>query len=306
MKNKDKSTIMDNMFYIDNHTHGAFGINFNTANKDEIIFLLKKLYEKNIRGICPTLVGDTNKNIQEQLKIFKEIRQKQLKAPQKEALVLGVHIEGSFLSPDKAGIQDKSVFLKPSIENFKNLVGDFEDIIKIVTIAPEEDIDLTDYLNEKNIKTQAGHTIGENLGGCVATTHHFNAMNSIHHRKKSIALEALIRDDIYCEIIADLIHCSNEILKLLLKTKPKDKIILVSDSLPSSNYDKDIIFCGKKIKQGKDEKGILAGSNLTLDEICLNLISKEILSREDIIQMAFKNQIKYLNLKSNEIDILNQ
>ena len=68
-----------------------------------------------------------------------------------------------------------------------------------------------------------------------------------------------------------------------------------------------VIFCNKKInKDGKDEFGTLAGSNKTLDEICSNLIEKEILSKEDIDQMGFKNQIKYLNLTKYEIDILNR
>ena len=291
---------------IDNHTHGAFGINYNEANYDEIKFVLSELYKRNIKGICPTLVGDDDNKIYNQLKIFKKIRNEQLKKINAEALVLGVHLEGTFLSPNKSGIQDKNVFKKPTQENFKTLVSDCEDIIKIVTIAPEEDINLIDYLNEKNIKTQAGHTIGESLKSCVATTHHFNAMNSIHHRNKSIALEGLIRDDIYCEIIPDLIHTNIDILKLVLKTKPKDKIIFISDSLPSANYDKDIIFCNKKInKFGKDENDTLAGSNKTLDVICNNLIENKILAREDIIQMGFKNQIKYLNLSKEEIDILN-
>ena len=198
------------------------------------------------------------------------------------------------------------VFKKPTVDNFKDMVGDFKDIVKIVTIAPEEDIDLISYLNDKNIKTQAGHTIGTSLKKCKGTTHLFNAMNGIHHRDNSVALEALISDDVYCEIIADLIHCSKEIIKLLLKCKLKEKILLVSDSLPSSHYNKNIVFCGKKIsKEGKDSKGIIAGSNKTLDEICKKLLNEGILSKQDINQMAFINQIEYLNLKNNEIDILN-
>jgi len=304
---KGKSKLPENLYFIDNHTHGAYGINFNYANYNEIKFLLKELYKRNIKGICPTLVGETNENIQKQLQLFKKIKQEQLNNIQNECLILGVHLEGSFLSPQKAGIQDKTVFLKPTIENFKNLVGNFEDIIKIITIAPEEDINLINYLNEKNIKTQAGHTIGDNLKGCIATTHHFNAMNSIHHRNSSIALSGLIQDEIYIEGIFDLIHLSKDIIKLILKTKPKNRIILISDSLPCAHSNKDIIFCNKKInQQGKDINGTLAGSNKTLDEICYELINQKILDTKDIAIMAFKNQIEYLNLSNEEINILNR
>ena len=56
---------MNNIFYIDNHIHGSFGINFNYANYDEIKYVLKELFKKNIRGICPTLVGETPENMRQ-------------------------------------------------------------------------------------------------------------------------------------------------------------------------------------------------------------------------------------------------
>ncbi len=298
---------MNNLKFIDNHTHGSFGINFNYGNYDEIKFLLKELFKRNIKGICPTLVGDKKENILAQLEIFKKIKNEQLENYTNETLILGIHLEGSFLSKEKSGIQDKKVFLEPTVSNFKELTQKYENIIKIVTIAPENDIDLIDYLNSKNIKTQAGHTIGTKIKNAKGVTHLFNAMNSIHHRNPSIALEALVKDEIYCEIIPDLIHTNENILKLILKAKPKEKILLISDSLPSSNFNKDIIFCGKKInKEGKDEFGTLAGSNKTLDKICYNLIEKNILSKTDVQKMAFENQIKYLSLNDREIDILNK
>ena len=147
---------MNNLKFIDNHTHGTFGVNFNYANYDEIKTVLKNLYKRNIKGICPTLVGESNENIQKQLALFNKIKQEQLKQTKDETFIIGVHLEGSFLSKEKSGIQDKKVFKIPSITNFKELVGKYEKIIKIVTIAPENDIDLIDYLRflvvEKQLK----------------------------------------------------------------------------------------------------------------------------------------------------------
>ena len=65
---------MNNLFFIDTHIHGAFGVNFNTANYSEIKYLLEKLYKKNIKGICPTLVGDTKENLTRQLEVIKKIK----------------------------------------------------------------------------------------------------------------------------------------------------------------------------------------------------------------------------------------
>ena len=296
-----------NCKYIDNHTHGSFGINFNNATYDEMKFVLKELYKKNIKGICPTLVGDCDENIYNQLKLFKQIKNEQLKETLNETFIIGVHLEGTFLSSSKVGIQDNSVFKKPTIENFKNLAKDCEDVIKIVTIAPEENIDLIEYLNKKNIKTQAGHTSSKTMNECAGVTHIFNAMNTIHHREPSVALEGLLNEEKYIEVIGDLFHISLDMLKLILKVKPKNRIILISDSLPLSNHDKDIIFCNKKInKDGKDDNGVIAGSIQTLDSICELLIKKKVLTKEDINYLAFENQINYLNLDKNEINILNR
>jgi N-acetylglucosamine-6-phosphate deacetylase len=131
-------------------------------------------------------------------------------------------------------------------------------------------------------------------------------MPQIHHRNNSITLEGLTNDKIYCEIIADLIHTSKNTLKLFLKSKPLEKILLISDSLPSSHFKEKIIFCNKEIINGKDKEGTLAGSNNTIDEICKNLIKEKILTKDEIKICAFENQIKYLNLKNREIDILKQ
>ena len=78
-------------------------------------------------------------------------------------------------------------------------------------------------MNEKKYITQAGHSVGDSLQNCVGVTHLFNAMKSIHHRNNSLALQALITDSVYVEVIGDLIHLSNDILKLILKTKPNNQ-----------------------------------------------------------------------------------
>ncbi|MBQ8476330.1 hypothetical protein IJ531_04635 [bacterium] len=293
---------MEKLFLIDNHTHGAFGINFNYADYNEMKFVLEELFKRGIIAICPTLVGESDENIKRQLKLFKKIKEEQLLNPKKECFIIGAHLEGSFLNPERPGIQDINTFKTPDIENFKNLAGEYEDIIKIVTIAPELDLGLIDYLNSKNIIPQAGHTKGCDIKNSKGVTHLFNTMPQIHHRNPSIALSALIKDDIYTEIIADLVHLSNDILKLIFKTKPLDKILLISDSLPCAHSESDIIFCNKQInKEGRDIQGTLAGSNKTLDEICLNLIDKNILNYDEIEKTAFYNQIDYLKLNAREI-----
>lgn len=74
------------------------------------------------------------------------------------------------------------------------------------------------------------------MTGCTGVTHLFNAMSGVAHRGETTALSALVDDNIYTEIIGDGIHVSDKALELVFKSKPLDKIILISDSLPCTNY----------------------------------------------------------------------
>ena len=215
---------------IEQHFHGAFGVNFNTATVDDILFLSKEILKYGIGGIFPTLVTDSVENINRAVAVIKEAASKQTTGMAK---ILGVHIEGIFINEKKKGIHNPAYFLAPTVENYKLLEDDF---IKIVTLAPELNVDLIEYLKENGIKVQAGHCVGGGLTGCTGTTHTFNAMEGISHRGKSTALSALINDDLYSEVIADGVHVSDDALKLFFKCKPDDKVILVSDCLPCTAY----------------------------------------------------------------------
>lgn len=258
---------------IEQHFHGSYGVDFNKASVCDVLDLAKEIKKEGIGGIFPTLVTDGIENIKRQIKIIKEAAQKQKEG----AKILGIHLEGIFINPEKKGIHNPQHFLLPTIENF-NLIED--DFIKIVTLAPELCSDnLIEYLNSKNIKVQAGHCIGGNLSGCSGVTHTFNAMSAISHRGESTALSALINDNIYTEVIADGIHVSEDALKLLFKSKPDNKIILVSDSLPCTHSNlKEFVFADEKIyfdgQKATSKDGTLAGSTKLLPDIIKILAQK--------------------------------
>ena len=279
---------------IEQHFHGAYGIDFACCGEDEVLELSKKLIEHGIGGFFPTLATDTIENIKRQIQIFKSANQKQTPDMAK---ILGVHLEGIFLNPEKKGIHDETQFMNLTIENFKKIEDDF---IKIVTLAPELDknFELIKYLKSKGIKVQAGHCIGGDLSECNGVTHLFNAMSPINHRNSSTTLSALINDDIYTEIIADGVHVNEDALNLTFKTKPEDKIIFISDCLPITNSNKkEMNFCNKTIyyngQKATDKNGTLAGSTTLLDVIIKRLSSLN------------KKVLKYLEnpYKYHDIDI---
>lgn len=296
------------MRIIDIHTHGGFGINFNDCNLSELEIFANLATDYSIVAFCPTLATDSVTNIKKQLGVFSEFKTLQAAGQIKGAKMLGVHLEAIFLNPNKKGIHNTEHFLHPTIKNFKKVAGDFFDVIKIVTLAPELDknCELANFLIENKIKVHAGHTLAEHSYNCSATTHHFNAMPPLSHRDPTITLSAINNNEIFTEIIADGIHVCDGMLKLFFDAKNHDKIILVSDSLPIAKSDcKKMEFCGQIIiKSGeyaKNPNGCIAGSNLFIEDIISRLVQNNILNVRSAKKMAFDNPIAHLELDEQTV-----
>ena len=263
---------MKTKLIIEQHFHGAFGINFNNCSVDDVLELSKEIVKYGIGGIFPTLATDSVENIKKQISVIKEAAQRQTSDM---ARIFGVHLEGIFLNPEKKGIHDEKFFLKPTVENYKLIEDDF---IKILTYAPEldENYALAKYLMTKDVKIQAGHCLGGDLSYCDGATHLFNAMSGIVQRGTSTALTALTDDSIYTEIIADGVHISDSIIRLVFKAKPLDKILLISDCLPITKSGlEEMVFEGETIyfdgEKATSKEGTLAGSTKLLPDIIKRL-----------------------------------
>lgn len=282
---------MKTRLLIEQHMHGAFGIDFNKASVEEMIFVSKELLKLGIGGYFPTLVTDSVENIIRQIQIIKEASSL---LTEDCAEILGIHLEGIFINVEKKGIHNYEHFLPLTPDNFKQLEDDF---IKIVTLAPELDEGLLDYLKDKDIKIQAGHCVGGNLEDCSGVTHLFNAMKGISHRGSSTALSALIDDRLYTEIIADGVHLSDDIIRLIFKSKPINRIILISDALPITySSKKAAVFADEKIYydgiKATSANGTIAGSTTLLDRII------KILAKKDLFSVQLINNVyDYHNLE---------
>lgn len=282
---------MKTKLIVEQHFHGAYGVDFNKASVNEIVDLAEKLRKIGIGKFFPTLVTDSVGNTKRQISVIKE-------AAKKTKSIMGIHLEGIFINPEKKGIHNPEHFLPLTVDNYRLLEDDF---IKIVTLAPELDEGLIDYLREKNIKVQAGHCVG--FGNVNGATHTFNAMSGITHRGTSTALSALISDNVYAEIIADGIHVSDDALKLFFKAKPEDKVILISDALPITYSNlRETIFADSKIyydgNKATSKDGTIAGSTKLLPEII------KILGKKGMFNPKFiENTYTYHNIEPDEGEI---
>lgn len=284
---------MKTKLIIEPHIHGAFGVDFNKATVQEILFVAERLLTYGIGGFYPTLVTDTVDNLKKQITVIKEAA---LLVKPNMAEILGVHLEGNFINKNKKGIHNPEHFLELTVDNYKLLEDDF---IKIITLAPELDVDLLDYLSTKDIKVQAGHCEGGDLSKCDGVTHLFNAMKGITHRDESTALSALNNDDIYIEVIADGMHLSDDIVRFIFKVKPINKIILISDALPITYSDiKETVFADSTIYydgiKATSKDGTIAGSTTLVPQIIKRLIKKDMFTVQYI-----NNVYNYLNVNIN-------
>ena len=297
--------IMQTKLIIEQHFHGCFGIDFNKATVEDVLYLSKEILKYGIGGIFPTLVTDSVENIKRATSVIKEAASRQTAGMAK---ILGIHLEGIFINPEKKGIHNPVHFLLPTIENYKLVEDDF---IKIVTLAPElvpganrqigeEANSLISYLRSKNVKVQAGHCVGGDLTGCTGATHLFNAMSGVVHRGETTALSALVDDEIYTEIIGDGIHVSDKALELVFKAKPIDKVLLISDSLPITCSDlKEMVFADEKVYydgvKATSKEGTIAGSTTMIPKIIKRLKNVGLVDEKQISQLI-QNTYDYHNI----------
>ncbi len=292
--------------FIDEHIHGANGSDAMDATLESLTNIAKSITQDGVTSFLATTMTMENEQISKALINIANYQNKD-----DGANLLGVHLEGPFISQKYCGAQDPINIIKPT----SNKIREYQDLaankIKIITLAPEEttnDIYLT--AKELGIILSAGHTNASSNDiknaikwGLTMTTHTYNAMKGIHHREIGTTGAALLNDELACELICDLHHVSEDAIKLLYKNKPKDKLILITDSMEARFLNDGFYKLGGqdvKVENGtaRLQDGTLAGSILHMNEAIKNLKKVCNLSFEEAIDKATINPAKNLNIDS--------
>jgi len=245
---------------IDIHTHGIGGYDTKTTNEEHILKIAEIQGSSGVSEIIPTIYPDTIKVMRENMASVKKAMEKQKDRDELSVMsdeykkishnsspithypsrIIGMHLEGPFLNPAKCGALNAMTFIEPTEYNLKELIEGFENMVKIITIAPEINgaTRLIRKISEMGIIVSMGHsdaTYAEAKAGVQAgakgITHIFNAMRGFHHRESGIVGFGLLNQDIYVEVIADPYHLHPITLELIFKTKNHNRIIIVSDSV---------------------------------------------------------------------------
>jgi N-acetylglucosamine-6-phosphate deacetylase len=215
------------------------------------------------------------------------------------AEILGVHLEGPFISKTKRGVHPPEFIAKPSVETLKKLIAAADGLVKIVTVAPELPgaIELIEAVVAAKIVAALGHTDADYdqaraaiHAGARHAVHAFNAMRSFDHRDPGILGAILTDPEITAEIIADGVHLAGPAIQVLIGCKGVDSVLLVSDGIAATGMPDGNYRLGNSevtVKNGvcRNSEGKLAGSTLTLDRAVRGLVALGV-PLQDAVRMA--------------------
>ena len=313
LKNKEFIELDDKYIvlpgFVDKHTHGANSADFMNPSKEKIKLILSAIAKEGTTSCLATTMTQSKENIILSLQTIASYIEEKPAGVE----ILGVHLEGPFISPKHAGAQPLKYIIPCDIRTFDELNKKAMNHIKQVTLAVEENgLDLVKHLKSKGIVASLGHTdcsyeeaIEAVNQGATSTSHMFNAMRGLHHRNAGTVGAGLLSDELNCELICDMIHVSKPVVQLLYKNKGKDGICLITDAMEAKWMpDGDYQLGGQKVivKNGEArlEDGTLAGSTLKMNEAIHNFIKATGVTLIDAVDLATINPARCLHVEDKK------
>lgn len=296
--------------FIDIHVHGGGGSDVMDGGYEAVKQVATTHSRFGTTAFLPTTMTMSKDKIIGSLKSIHEAFIKGTGA----AEILGVHLEGPYISSEKKGAQKEKDIKKASIGEFLEFNQASGNLIRIVTLAPEKPgaIDLIRWLHKNEIIASVGHSnatykqVQEGIkAGLTHVTHTFNAMREFNHREPGVVGAALSSPKLILEMIADGIHLHPVAMKILIKIKEIGKIVLITDAMraaskPEGTYN----LGGQEVTvvrgQARLKDGTLAGSVLTMDKAVCNMVDKVGVSLMEAIQMATTSPARCLGVESKK------
>ena len=290
---------------IDSHIHGFAGFGTEDLSVEAILEMSKELGRYGVTAFCPTIYPMSEPDMLAAIGACVDAI-----GNESGARVMGVHLEGPFISPARLGVQ-RPEFVRPvDLDLMERLYAAGRGFITNMTVAPELKgmRELALYCNKQGIVLQAGHTDAtyENMlegmqAGILHSTHFFNAMSRLHHRDPGAVGAIMIHSELSCEIIADGHHVHPDLIKLLMRDKPVSKVVLVTDSLKPTEQMNCPLFANREEVELRDgvfmrkKDDVIAGSALTMIHGLSNIVSWGV-PIENAIEMASSNPARIIGL----------
>lgn len=270
--------------FIDIHVHGGAGAYVMDGTADGLADIAHHLASHGVTGfLATTVTGAWEQQAQAVSIAVDRMRSEQNGVD--GAAVLGVHLEGPYINPQRKGAQPGEYVLAPDVSNLVSGLGDNLNAVKVVTLAPEMPgaLELIRFLSNNGTIASIGHsnaTYDQVSAGIEAgarhVTHCFNAMRPLESREPGVVGAAMSRNELKAELIWDNIHVHPASCRALINAKGVSGVILISDGIPGAGMGEGYEFClgdyPVVVHNGaaRLNDGTLAGSLLTLDTAFVN------------------------------------
>ena len=293
---------------IDMHIHGYLGKDVCDGEEESIRVISKGLLANGVTGYLPTTMTEDMNVIRKALEVCRNLKEESKTWDGSE--ILGCHAEGPFISESKKGAQDAKYILKPDAE----FVKEYADIIKSITLAPEEDGNdfaaIREIVRDTDVVVSMGHTSADYKtamasvnAGVSHATHLFNAMTPLAHRAPGV-VGAALGSDISCEVIVDTFHVDASLYNMLWLLKGR-KLCFITDCLPAGGLPEGEYTLGgqKIIYKGivcRLEDGTVAGSVLKLNKGVWNAYTNSDIPLYECVNCASLNVATTLGIEKKK------
>ncbi|WP_426703934.1 N-acetylglucosamine-6-phosphate deacetylase [Staphylococcus shinii] len=297
--------------FIDIHMHGGYGEDAMDASFEGLKHLSESLLSEGTTSFLATTMTQSDENIIKALKniVNYQGQQDNLNA----ASIVGIHLEGPFISEHKVGAQNPAYVQRPSVAKIQQFQEIANDQIKVMTFAPEvEGARETLAALHNQINFSIGHTVAtfDEVNEAVAhgakhVTHLYNAGTAFEHRNPGLSGAAWVNDKLSTESIVDGIHSHPASIKIAYKQKGNKRFFLITDAMrakgmPDGEYDLGGQNVTVKGSEARLASGALAGSILKMNEGLKNLIKFTGASLDDLWRVTSLNQAITLNIEDNK------
>ena len=291
--------------FIDIHIHGGGGSDAMDCSYDSVNRISLFEARHGTTGFLPTTITASQEDLLNSVKAIRIAMERGTGGGE----ILGVHLEGPYINIERMGGQPPEYIRKPDSEELGRLVEASNNNIKIITLAPEVEggLELVRRVVQQGVVASIGHsdaTYDEALraveAGVSHACHTYNAMRGFHHREPGVVGAVLSCDELTAELIADGIHVHPEAMRILVKCKGTDRIILVTDAIVGTGTQGKYKLGGRDIivteKSSKFLDGSIAGSVLTMDSAVKNMVELAGVSLRDAIKMATVNPARRIGV----------
>lgn len=292
--------------FIDIHVHGSGGADVMDGLPESLEKMAEWLAKGGTTGFLATTMSAPREMLAGAVKNAASLGSGRARG----ARVLGVHLEGPFLNPQKKGAQKKEYLRLPSVDELKEYIEAGSGAVRMITMAPElpGSTEVIKYARSNGLVVSLGHSgasitrVAEACDmGLTHVSHAFNAMTGFHHREPGTTGAIMSMKRLTVDVIADGHHVHPSIIKILVRAKGIQNTIAITDCISGGGMGDGIYKLGGQRVTVRDgttllDDGTIAGSTISMAAAVKVLVEQVGLDLGEAVQMVSANPARLLGL----------